>query len=146
MAEVRRAGRAVSCLLDYQFWTVKTHVYNVCTPFQKECARTVMFVGARLYSRSGPGTAAAVQIVDAQRVALYCQADYNSWLQGMWRWVGETRFEQVGGKTVPAAAACGSSLLQPGQQQQQQQHLPPLPDELWIEVLGWLRRSELGLL
>jgi hypothetical protein len=22
--------------------------------------------------------------------------------------------------------------------------LAPLPDELWVEVLGWLRRSELG--
>ena len=83
MAQVRAAGRAITTALDYHHWTVKTHKHQVCSPGQRQCAHTVLLVGARLYS--------------------------------LW--------------------ATSSS----------EQLLPALPDELWLLVLGWLRRPELGV-
>jgi hypothetical protein len=96
MTEVRAAGRAVSDLVEYFFWTVKTHLHQVCTRGQRVCAHTLLLVGSRLYSQS------------AQRSMM--ASDRSS--------------QVVAREAVP--------------------QLPTLPDELWVLVLGWLRRSELG--
>jgi hypothetical protein len=92
MAEVRAAGRAISGVVEQQYWTVGTHRYRVCTRGQRACAHTLMLVGARLYSRSTPSSAMAPVLFAREALPL----------------------------------------------------LPPLPDELWVLVLGWLRRCELG--
>jgi hypothetical protein len=87
MTEVRAAGRAVGGVVEYCFWSVTTHMYQVCSRGQRACAHTLMLVGARLFSQPAPNT----------------------------------------------VLASDKAVLQ----------LPPLPDELWVLVLGWLRRSEL---
>jgi hypothetical protein len=95
MTEVRAAGRAVGCVVEHFFWSVPTHMHQVCSRGQRACARTLMLVGARLYSQSARSTVLA--------------------------------------SDQPSRVAVREAVLQ----------LPPLPDELWVLVLGWLRRSEL---
>jgi hypothetical protein len=48
MAEVRAAGRDVATILDYHYWSVKTHVFHICTAAQRHCAHTLLLIGARL--------------------------------------------------------------------------------------------------
>jgi hypothetical protein len=96
MTEVRAAGRAVSGRVEHFFWTVKTHLHRVCTCSQRECAHTLLLVGARLYSQSAPSSVIA--------------SDQSS--------------QVAAREAVP--------------------QLPALPDDLWVLILGWLRRSELG--
>jgi hypothetical protein len=96
MAEVCAAGRAVGGVAEHCFWSVRTHMYQVCTRGQRTCAHTLLLVGARLYSQSAPSTVLA--------------SDRSS------------------------RVAVRKAVLQ----------LPPVPDELWVLVLEWLRRSELG--
>jgi hypothetical protein len=95
MTEVCAAGRAVGGVVEHCFWSVRTHMYQVCTHGQRTCAQTLLLVGARLYSQSAPSFVLA--------------SDQSS------------------------RVAVREAVLQ----------LPPLPDELWVLVLGWLRRSEL---
>jgi hypothetical protein len=95
MSEVCAAGRAVGGVVEHCFWSVRTHVHQVCTRDRRECAHTLLLVGARLYSQSARSTVLASD--QSLRVAVR------------------------------------GAVLQ----------LPALPDELWVLVLGWLRRSEL---
>jgi hypothetical protein len=95
MTEVRAAGRAVGGVVDHCFWSVTTHLHQVCSRGQRACAHTVLLVGARLYTQLAPSSVLA--------------------------------------SDQPSRVAVREAVLQ----------LPPLPDELWVLVLGWLRRSEL---
>jgi hypothetical protein len=94
MTEVRAARRDVTSVLDYQYWSVKTH-RHICTSSQRICAHTVLLFGARLYS----------QVMASSSVLLL------------------------------------DPLLTVAQSQAA---LPAMPEEIWLEVLTWLRRSELG--
>jgi hypothetical protein len=94
MTEVRAAGRAVGGVVEHCFWSVTTHMHQVCSRGQRACAHTLLLVGARLYSQS---------------LSTVLASDRSSHV------------------------AVREAVLQ----------LPPLPDELWVLVLGWLRRSEL---
>jgi hypothetical protein len=96
MTDVRAAGRAVGGVVEHCFWSVTTHMHQVCTRDRRACAHTLLLVGARLHSQSAPSSVLASD--RASHVAV---------------------LEAV--------------LL-----------LPALPDDLWVLVLGWLRRSELG--
>jgi hypothetical protein len=58
MTEVRAAGRAVR--VEHFFWTAKTHLHQVCTRSQRECAHTLLLVGARLSSQSAPSSVIAL--------------------------------------------------------------------------------------
>jgi hypothetical protein len=95
MTEVCAAGRAVGGVVEQCFWSVATHMRQVCTRGRRACAHTLLLVGARLYSQSASSTVLA--------------------------------------SDQPSHVAVREAVLQ----------LPPLPDELWVLVLGWLRRSEL---
>jgi hypothetical protein len=95
MTEVCAAGRAVGGVVEHCFWSVRTHMHQVCTRGQRACAHTLLLVGARLHSQSAPSTVLA--------------------------------------SDQPSRVTVHEAVLQ----------LPPLPDELWVLVLGWLRRSEL---
>jgi hypothetical protein len=95
MTEVRAAGRAVGDVVEHCFWSVTSHLHQVCTRDQRACAHALLLVGARLYSQSAQSTVLA--------------------------------------SDQPSRVAVRKVVLQ----------LPPLPDELWVLVLGWLRRSEL---
>jgi hypothetical protein len=95
MTEVRAAGRAVGGVVEHCFWSVTTHMRQVCTRDRRACAHTLLLVGARLYSQLARSTALA--------------SDQSS------------------------RVAVREAVLQ----------LPALPDELWVLVLGWMRRSEL---
>jgi hypothetical protein len=94
MDEVRAARLHVD-VLDYRYWTVKTHTHQVCTAAQRLCARTVLLVGVRLDAQVGASSGLVADL-----------------------------------------SAATASLGRP--------QLLPLPNELWVELLGWLRRSELG--
>jgi hypothetical protein len=96
MAKVRAAGRAISGVVEQRYWTVRMHRHHVCTSGQRTCARTLLLVGAWLYSRSTRSSAMA---------------------------------------PVPLLGVASREALS---------MLPPLPDELWVLILNWLRRSELG--
>jgi hypothetical protein len=96
MTEVRTAGRAVLDRVGHCFWSIKTHLHQVCTRGQRACAHTLLLVGVRLHSQSAPSS-------------------------------------------VMASEAMPQVVVREAVQQ-----LPPLPGELWVLVLGWLRRSELG--
>jgi hypothetical protein len=95
MTEVRAAGRAVGGVVEHCFWSVTTHMHQVCSRGQRACAHTLLLVGVRLYSQPAPSTVLA--------------SDRSS-----------------------RVAVCEATL-----------QLPPLPDELLVLMLGFLRRSEL---
>lgn len=76
-------GHTATSMFDRHHWTIKTHTNRVCSVEQRQCARTVVLVGDRLYSRLA-------------------------------------------------------------QQGRESLALPALPNELWLMILGWLRRVDLG--
>jgi hypothetical protein len=113
MSDVGRA-RTVTSQFEYKHWTVKSHSHRICTAPQRQCARTLLHVGARLYLQSAPRVDASAPTEDASAP------------------------NEGSGSSVCASHAPSARELPPTPR------LPSLPDELWLLILGWLRRSDLG--
>jgi hypothetical protein len=160
-------------ILDLHHWTVKTHKYHICSLTQRACARTVLLVGVRLYNTdiSGEVGAAMNGICNAKGAAtaavsaaygdvaatpvddsVYCSVDICS----EWSVVrvdltsshtelvrtSEVSRERSDAGPTPLCGRCFAEYHL--EHAVPEPPLPALPDEVWILVLTWLRRADLG--
>jgi hypothetical protein len=135
------------------YWTIKTHVHHVCTLDQRRCARTVLLVGSRLHSVSA--RASLAQPHGWQQHGQPRGGQQQRELNGGCKSAANDNARDAHGHgsqalAVEARGHCSqlwtgdSTIDLAGPALAKPVELPPLPDELWVLALGWLRRADLG--